>query len=113
MPLALASSYDIWFAFDHDLAGPSRYFDGQNIAFESSFAKSVPEPHKLNKNYTVTLHRDILGPINDKIGSAILERDSHGVAEWSNVGPGTYYLTFSKENDGVTLVDNEARFYNY
>lgn len=111
MGTVLASSYTIFFDFDVYLEGEPRYFDGQNIAFQA-FAQSDPHPFPLNPLYEVTLHREVLG-FNDEIGSVDLKRDEFDQVEWSNVGPGEYYLTFSKANDGISLVDHNAKFYNY
>lgn len=110
--LALAASYHTNVSFEVRLIGESRYYDGQNLAYKSGFAKSYPEPHKILKTYTVTLKRDKWG-LNETIGTGVLMRDSSGLIEWSNVGPGYYYFVLEKANDGITLVDENVSLFNY
>lgn len=110
---AMASSYDISYSFLVDLKGQTRYFDGQHIAFES-FAESEPAPHSILKTYTVTLYRDKgWWSKPDEIGEVTLLRDTWDKAEWTNVGPGNYFIRLEKANDGITLEDDNAHFYNF
>lgn len=110
--VVFASSYITSFYFSYNLTGTVRSFDGNNIAFVSSFAKSLPSPHSINKTYTVELRRKKLVGY-DRIGAVTLPRDSGGTAKWSNVGRGSYYVYLSKANDGKTLSDDYVQFKNY
>lgn len=110
--IAYASSYNTSFSFSVSLRGTTRYFDGSNIAFSASIAKSTPFKHRYNTTYNVALYRDNW-LFDDYIGSSSLPRDAAGTAKWSSVGKGNYYIYLSKANDGVTLVDNNVRIYNY
>jgi len=115
--VAFASSYQLFFYFEHELKGPTRYFDGQNIAFESTPSTYPSEKHPNAKPtdnlYTATLYRDKGWFVKDEIGTAILNRDSYGKALWSNIGPGNYYIYFKKEQDRMAVADDNARMYNY
>ena len=108
---AYASSYSTSYQFSVALTGASRYFDGANISFISPNASSNPYAHTINFTYNVALYRDKF--IDDYIGSVVLHRDEYGVANWSNVGSGKYYVNLSKDNDGITLVDNYVTIKNY
>jgi len=107
---AYASSYTTSYQFSVSVTWASRYFDGNNIRFNSSNATSSFKP-PTNKNYSVSLYRDKF--IDDYIGMVTLLRDSNWTANWSNVGAGNYYFFLSKANDGVTLTDNNVTIKNY
>lgn len=107
--VALASSYTTSYLFGTTVTGQTRSFNGSNISF-SSFAKSSFY-HNLNKTYSVTLYRDNIFS-DDKIGSKVLNRDMSQTTKWTNVGPGNYYVFLSKQNDGVTLSDNNVKIFN-
>ena len=100
---AFASSYNTSFSFDTTLKGITRSFDSQNIAFEASSATSIPWRHTVKTTYYITLYRDNGWQGKEKIGEVTLNRDSWGKAEWSNAGPGNYFIYLSKIFDGIEL----------
>lgn len=114
---AFASNYPINITFSHELRSITRYFDGQNIAFEAT-PFTYPEPKYPNAQPTDTIYKATLIRDNgwggkEKIGSAILPRNSFGKAIWTNVGPGNYYIFFEKELDRIIVDANNAQIYNY
>lgn len=113
----LASSYETYFYLEHELQGPTRYFDGQNIAFEATPEtyprRENPKAQPENSFYEVTLVREINWFDKVKIGTAKLPRNSFGKAVWTNVGPGNYYLFFNKAKDRMVVTDDNARMYNF
>lgn len=109
--VAFASTYYTSFSFSVALRGTTRYFDGQNLAFNAPSATSSPYKSTVNKNYSAALYRD--GWWDTYIGTVTLPRDASGTAKWSNVGSGNYYIYLSKANDGITLTDNNVKIYNY
>ena len=108
---AYASSYTTTYSFSVWVNWWTRYFNGTNIQFKSPKATSTPFIHPSNKTYNVALYRDKI--IDDYIGSKVLYRDNSWTANWSNVWSWNYYVYLSKENDGVTLVDNKVTIKNY
>ncbi len=116
--IVLASSYTVPFAFAHELTSVSRYFDGQNIAFEATPVtypdSHYPDAKSENSIYTVTLKRDNPWPYpDDTIGTDTLPRTSFGRAVWTNVGPGNYFIFFQKFKDRMVIDDDQARLFNY
>jgi hypothetical protein len=112
--VALASNYQTTFLFEHQLTGPTRFFNGQNIIFEATprTYPSVPGAKAADSIYTATLIR-YNGWLNkDKIGTVVLPRNSWGKAVWTNVGPGNYYLFFDKTIDHMYVSDENALMYN-
>ncbi len=114
--VAFASSYQTYFYLEHEIIGPVRYFDGQNITFEAS-PHTYPRPQNpdaqpANSFYTATLYRYRNPFDKDEIGTVILPRSSLGKALWTNVGPGSYYIFFKKEKDRMVVTDDNATMYN-
>ncbi len=104
--------------FAHELTSVTRYFDGQNIAFEATPITypdlHYPDAQPLNSIYQVTLMRVNPWPHDkDKIGTVILPRGSYGKAVWTNVGSGNYYIFFEKVKDRMIVDANDARMFNF
>lgn len=106
-----ASSYTSTLAFKAPYSGATRSFDGQNIQYTAITYSDVPE-YKANV-YSVALYR------KNFIGSSLvgesenLKRDGYADVKWSNVGPGKYYLFFSKANDNIYVRSNKVIIRNY
>lgn len=106
-----ASSYTSTLAFKAPYSGATRSFDGQNIQYTASTYSDVPE--YIANTYTVALYR------KNFIGSSLigkskeLKRDGTADVKWSNVGPGKYYLFFSKASDNIYVRSNKVIIRNY
>lgn len=104
-----ASSYVSSGNFYVSMTSSWRYFDGNNITLET-YATSE------NTNYQITYFTAALQRKTwygwSTIGSAQLPKEGHGIATWSNVGPGDYRFYYSRANDGGLQKITQAYIYN-
>lgn len=110
------NSYSSNVAFATTVTGPTRKYEGQNIAISmTTYIDRPASPYAYSNEFAVSLYRkNFLG--NSKIGTAYFPRDSKGkviVKKWSNVGPGNYYFFFSKGFDKANIKSNNVKMYNY
>ncbi|MCJ7687917.1 MAG: hypothetical protein MUO60_01095 [Clostridiaceae bacterium] len=109
--VAFASSFTSTFSFNTTLEGASRDYDGSDMNFSATSVSVGGIQHNVATTYEVSLYRTRLFK-DDFIGTTLLPRDSAGSASWDNVGSGTYYFTFWKAFDGVTIESNNVDMYN-
>lgn len=109
--VVFASSFTSTFSFDTTLEGASRYYDGSNMNFSATSVSVGGIQHNVATTYEVSLYRSRWFK-DDFIGTKLLPRDCAGSASWNNVGSGTYYFSFWKAYDGVTIKSNDVEMYN-
>ena len=105
------SSYESSGWFETRYKAPERSYDGNNIGITISAHNSIPT--HINTTFTVTLFRkNFIG--GSEIGSVTFSRSCSGETHtFTNVGPGKYYVVFSKANDGTREYLDYVRYYSY
>ncbi|MGZ4164009.1 MAG: hypothetical protein ACXVPK_08225 [Tumebacillaceae bacterium] len=105
-----ASSYNITYNFDSNLTGPTRTFDGKNVAVDLHSSYSGPYP--TSSIITVELYRHHTFTSDDFIGSDTAPSNGSKTIQWSNVGAGDYYLELHHDYWGWYVTGN-GTIYNY
>jgi hypothetical protein len=98
--MSTTEKYMLTYDFTTTLTGPSRYFSGQNIRIRLNSYRTGCD-HCLN-TFEVSLYRG-----STKIGTAGFPRSGSDTVEWTNVGPGNYYLYFKKAFDGERITNKD------
>lgn len=88
--------------FSISAATPLRYFDGSNVGIE------VRAECPLGGTFSVGLYRN-----SNLIGIASLNRNGFSRAEWTGVGPGSYYFVFSKAADGAKITCSNVAMFSW
>lgn len=111
-PVQPCSSYTTSGSFKVSLASPTRYFDGNDFHLQISTHNSDGDVGALPKVYFVTLYRK--KGIGYQVAGNKVELNRHRdvTVTWAGVGPGEYYVFYSKANDGTTQYLDYVRMYN-
>lgn len=83
-----------------------KYYDGNNIGIEMTCSSTTAG------TFVVSLYRTS-GTSAQFLGSANFKRQGFTKATWNGVGPGRYYFTFSKPNDGTIVRSYDVATYSW
>lgn len=101
-PTLNRSWYGDEIVFSISAVTPLRYFDGSNVGIE------VRAECPLGGTFSVGLYRN-----SNLIGIASLNRNGFSRAEWTGVGPGSYYFIFSKTSDGAKVTCSNVAMFSW
>lgn len=108
---AANSYYTSTLSFKTPFDGKARTFNQNNIQY-SATTYTVGQKAYMPTTYRVTLCRKNFLSY-DVIGYRDLSRDGYGTSTWTNVGPGNYYFSFSKAQDGATVKSSKVIMRSY